>query len=197
MTFQKNIQTRNGYEFFQVSSAFQKAIRRGDEDVALYFAAELFNSGYDEYLWKRIKIITSEDVGLAEPFLPMTVQALYRMYSDQRKKRDEKHQPEKLFLIHAVLLLVRANKSRLVDWALICAFEENRSAKPDIPDYAFDMHARRGKAMGRGIDHFWSEGTRLDPHTELPREDEYRKKAYSIFSRKQQGELYQEETDGN
>ena len=190
MKYPKRIETKRGYEFFEVSSAFQKAIRRGDEEVALYFAVELFNSGFDEYLWKRIKIICSEDIGLAEPFFPMTIQALYRMYVDQKKKNDTKHQPEKLFLIHAVLLLVRANKSRLVDWALITYFD--MTEKLPIPDYAYDKHNRKGRAMGRGLDHFWTEGSKLSPHTPLPREEEYKERAYKAAVRLASGTLFGE-----
>jgi hypothetical protein len=97
--------TRKGYDLFEVASAFQKSVRRGDEETAMYFAVELFESGYDEYLWKRMKIITSEDVGLAEPALPATIGALYAMYVDQKKKKDAANRPERLFLVHAVLLL--------------------------------------------------------------------------------------------
>ncbi len=190
MKYPKRIETKRAYEFFEVSSAFQKAIRRGDEEVALYFTVELYNSGFDEYLWKRIKIICSEDIGLAEPFLPMTMQALYRMYVDQKKKNDTKHQPEKLFLIHAVLLLVRAKKSRLVDWALITYFDI--AEKLPIPDYAYDKHNRKGKAMGRGLDHFWTEGSKLSPHTPLPREEEYKDKAYKAATRLASGNLFGE-----
>ncbi len=138
--------THKGYDFFEVSSAFQKAIRRGDEETAMYFAVELFDSGYDEYLWKRMKIITSEDVGLAEPSLPSTIAALSSTYQDQKKK-DQKHKPERLFLVHAVLLLCRARKSRLVDWTLIAYWNEHETTHLPIPDYAFDKHTKTGRQM--------------------------------------------------
>ncbi|WP_074818989.1 MULTISPECIES: hypothetical protein [Bradyrhizobium] len=31
----------------------------------------------------------------------------------------------------------------------------------EIPDYALDMHTMKGKAMGRGLDHFRKEGAKL------------------------------------
>jgi hypothetical protein len=34
---------------------------------------------------------------------------------------------------------------------------------PEVPDWALDMHTLEGKAMGRGLDHFRSEGTKLIP----------------------------------
>ena len=33
----------------------------------------------------------------------------------------------------------------------------------DRPDYALDMHTMKGKAMGRGLDHFREEGAKLVP----------------------------------
>jgi hypothetical protein len=35
---------------------------------------------------------------------------------------------------------------------------------PTIPDYALDMYTMKGKAMGRGLDHFRSEGAKLGRH---------------------------------
>ena len=46
------IRTVCGYDFFEVSSAMQKAIRRADTGVAGFFALELWASGYRDYVWK-------------------------------------------------------------------------------------------------------------------------------------------------
>ena len=40
------LRTVSGYDFFEVSSAMQKAIRRGDARVAGFFALELWHSNY-------------------------------------------------------------------------------------------------------------------------------------------------------
>jgi hypothetical protein len=37
-----------------------------------------------------------------------------------------------------------------------------RSGPQTIPDYALDMHTMKGKAMGRGLDHFRKEGAKAD-----------------------------------
>lgn len=178
MGFQK-ITTEKGYDLFEVASTIQKSIRRGEEETALYFAVELYNSGYDEYLWKRLKIISSEDIGLAEPLMPATIHALYQMYNDQKKKeRNEKLRSDRLFLIHAVLLLCRARKSRLVDWTLIAVWGEHGKKNLSIPDYAYDKHTARGRSMGRGLDHFYQEGARLHNSILLPGEEDRNKRAY-------------------
>src|SRR5258705_10862502 len=90
-----------GFCLGEVASALQKSIRRGDEDAALFWATELDLSGYGEYCWKRLRIMTSEDVGLAELQMPAQIQALYVAWSDQRKNKDERHGPDRLFLLHA------------------------------------------------------------------------------------------------
>lgn len=171
------IKTKNGYDFFECSSAMQKSIRRGLEDDAMFWAVELYESNFVEYVWKRIRIITSEDIGLAEPSMPGTIWALYEMHKEQAKKKDEKNAPERLFLTQAILMLCRSNKSRLVDWTLINHWQCHHQKLRPIPDYAFDKHNDKGKRLGRGWGHFFEEGTRLEPHTLLMGEHEAREAA--------------------
>lgn len=173
------LKTRRGYDFFECSSTFQKAVRRGDEKVALFFAVELYLSGYDAYLWKRMRVIVSEDVGLAYPMTPAIIESLYRTYMDLKpKKADSKKHPEKLMLIHAVLFLCRVKKSRLVDWTVIAEFSSHEEERMAIPDYAYDMHNITGRKMGRGLDHFFGEGTSLFNHVVMEGEEEAKQRAY-------------------
>lgn len=175
MTPAYKITTQNGHDFGEVASAFQKSIRRGLEDEALHWGIELDKSNFGEYAWKRMKIMTSEDVGLAEPHLPAVIYALYQNWLDQRKKKDEKHGPERLFLVHAILLLVRARKSRLVDHALITYYGNH--ATREIPDYALDKHTLRGRQLKRGVEHFFSEGIQLANKVELENDAKYEQQA--------------------
>ena len=175
------IKTKKGYGFMPCASALQKAIRRGEEDIALYFMVELFNSGYDEYVWKRLKIITCEDVGLAEPNAPAIIHGLYEMYLDQKKKKDEKNKPERLFITQAIIYLTRCKKSRLIDWTLITVWGEHDGKEVKIPDYAYDKHNQEGRKMGRGVDHFFQEGTILLNQVAIPGESEMRENAYQIM----------------
>ena len=55
------LRTVSGYDFFEVSSALQKSIRRADTKVAGFFALELFHSNYAKYVWKRLYTISAED----------------------------------------------------------------------------------------------------------------------------------------
>jgi|SRR6516165_517004 len=180
--------TERGYDFGEVASALQKSIRRGSEDEALYWAAELDRSGYSDYCWRRLLVICSEDVGLAEPHLPATIRALYDNYVEfKRKEKEGGKSSWRMFLVHAVLLLARAKKSRIVDHAKMVQWD-NLEVR-DIPDVALDKHTLAGKRKGRGWEHFFSEGNLLaDPETgELTEDgaipDPYREKARELRER--------------
>ncbi|WP_019986293.1 hypothetical protein [Rudanella lutea] len=177
-----DLRTKKGYDFYEVSSAMQKCIRRGREAEALYWAVELYDSGYVEYAWKRLRIMSSEDVGLAEPTMPAQIWALYRMHQEQAKKKEDKNEPQRLFLTHAVLLLSRARKSRMIDWSLIWAWLTHPFRRLEIPDFALDKHNERGRQLKRSWSHFFDEGTRLHPHAEIEGELEMRRQAMKAIS---------------
>lgn len=147
------MRTRGGFAMDEVASALQKSIRRGEEREAIFWATELDLAGYGNYAWKRLRIICSEDVGIAWPDGPAVVRALYENWLETRKA--EKDRPPRrssamLFLVHAVCLLSRAAKSRLVDNACVIFYTADRQAMGiDIPDYALDHHTARGRRDGK------------------------------------------------
>ena len=152
----------SGMNFYHVASAYQKCVRRGMEHEALWFGTELYMSGYEEYAWFRLRVMVSEDIGLANPTLPAQVDALYRTYLDFKKKKN-KHQPEKLQYVHALLLAVRSAKSRLVDNKLGHYFDLRYTMDtPELPDFVFDMHTIEGKRKGRGNQHFFDESAHIE-----------------------------------
>jgi replication-associated recombination protein RarA len=181
MTTQRKNQippTVNGYEWAEVVSAMQKCIRRGQEEDALYWATELDKSGYGQHVWRRLLIITSEDVGLAEPHLPAQVRALYDNWLDFKKA---KKNAENMFIVHAVMILARAKKSRAVDNALVINYLEQPEWR-EVPDVAIDKHTLRGKRMGRGFEHFISEGS-VVTNEDTSVDDPYKERAFEIFLR--------------
>jgi replication-associated recombination protein RarA len=172
MTFAERI-TIDGYNCGEVASAMQKCIRRGMERDALFWATELDRSNFGEYVWKRLRIIASEDVGIADPQAAVIIRALYDNWRDQRKKDDTKHAPERLFLVHAVMLLCRADKSRSVDHALVVMYEGPRPRR-EVPDFALDKHTGRGRARKRGWSHWWDDGCQLGQGAPIDYEAEAR-----------------------
>lgn len=177
-----DLKTQKGYDFFEVSSAMQKCIRRGQEADAMYWAVELYTSNYGEYVWKRLRIMCSEDIGLAEPMMPANIWALYECYKEQAKKKEDKNEPQRLFLTHAVLLLCRARKSRMIDWTLIWAWLTHPFRKLNVPDFAYDKHNERGRQLKRSWAHFFDEGTLLHPHHDVDGESAMRMQAMKAIS---------------
>lgn len=168
--------TKSGLDFYEVSSAFQKSLRRGLEDEAMSFAVELHESGYGEYMWKRMQVVASEDVGLAEPLVFVQIRTLHGIWREQRKEdKTTGKTTHRLYVAHAVLLLARCKKSRLVDHFNIWHFRN--PVKPVIPDFALDKHTRRGKRLKRGLGHFFEEGAKLENMGEVDREAEFLEKA--------------------
>lgn len=158
----------------------QKSIRRGLEREALYWASELDLAGFPAYVWKRLRIVASEDVGLASTETVIAVRALNDNWLELRKAKDQSGS-ERLHLLHAVMLLCRAPKSRIVDHAYMVVYEGER-VPIAVPDFALDKHTGRGRRMGRGEAHFFDEAARLENAAEL--EDPYAEEGRKARSRR-------------
>ena len=75
---------RNGDQHYDNISAFHKSIRGSDPDAALYYLARMLASGEDPlYIARRLIVIASEDVGLADnTMLPLAVAASHCLRPD-------------------------------------------------------------------------------------------------------------------
>ena len=156
--------TERGYDLHELLSALQKCIRRGMEYEAVHFALELeaFGKSGPTILWNRLKIIACEDIGPANPTMPLLVDLMLRQYQTEKAKLVESS--DRLFLVNAVVCLCRSPKSRITD-DLLCVVSNERekeNKKIPIPDFALDSHTSQGAKMGRGIDHFFTEGNKLE-----------------------------------
>ena len=145
------------------------------EYEAVHFAAELeeFNQ---TALWNRLKIIASEDIGCANPTSPLLIETLNKEYQTSKGKLGDNSY--RIFLVNAILCLCRSPKSRITDDLLNIVYceRELEGKRLEIPDFALDMHTKKGSAMGRGIDYFFTEGNKLEneafpnPYSEKARE---------------------------
>jgi len=153
----------------EVISALQKEIRRGNTENAAMLAYEMLITSpeLEEYLWGRLQVISVEDVGYGNIQAPVLVETLYQMHFRIPRPRGDRY----LYAIHAVRVLSQSQKERgsdhLLNW-LRQAVEEDGQL-PQIPDYALDMHTRRGQEMGRDVLHFLTEASKVTP--ELPGHD--------------------------
>ena len=157
------LRTVNGYDFYEVASAMQKAIRRGDAKVAGFFALELWHSGYRDYVWKRLFTISAEDCyGL----ITSEIEALWQGHELVNKKA--KNPKGRIFVSKAVILLCEVRKSRDADHLQNLIYdrkdvdvekwiEDVRKEPIQIPEYTYDIHTRKGKMMGRTKAEFFKE----------------------------------------
>lgn len=149
----------------EVISALQKEIRRGNTENAAMLAYEMLitSAELEAFLWSRLQVISVEDVGYGNLNAPVLVEALYQMHFRIERPRGDRY----LYAIHAVRVLAQSQKERgsdfLLNW-LQRSIEED-GLLPQIPDYALDMHTRRGQEMGRDYSHFLNEASRVAPET--------------------------------
>jgi replication-associated recombination protein RarA len=169
--------TRHGYQPHEVVSALQKAIRRRQVDPAMYWAAELDRSGYTAWLWKRLLVIASEDVGAADTHLVATIHALREIHRQMAKKDPEEG---RLQVMHATYALATAPKSRAIVMAC-CWFYTDTHPRLEIPDEALDRHTARGKRMGRAWSHFREHAAHLEHHRPVPEEAEWDERGYAAI----------------
>jgi replication-associated recombination protein RarA len=176
--------TIHGMNAFECVSAMQKCIRRGLEREAMEFVVELAHTSRNlaTMVCNRLEIISHEDIGLADPFVVVFVrtacqQAMQWYDADKIGKW-------RMPVGNAVRLMCRSAKSREGDHfqAAVGLRSLMDGFKPEIPDFACDMHTHKGRSLGRGIEHFMEEGTKLVPPDAEP--DIYRDEAYKYWIRK-------------
>lgn len=61
------IDDKNGDSHYDLLSAFQKSIRGSDVDASLYYLGRLIHAGDFDSIYRRLTVITYEDIGLANP----------------------------------------------------------------------------------------------------------------------------------
>ncbi len=157
--------TVHGLPADEVISALQKEIRRGKAENAVLLAYEMLltSPALEDFLWQRLLIIAVEDIGFGQPDAPVLLNALHQAVETFDRSLGERQ----LFAVHAVRYLCRCQKDRSSDEMLtwIKAAVRSGEANPSLPDYAIDMHTRRGQAIGRGKRHFLEEGAQIDPES--------------------------------
>jgi replication-associated recombination protein RarA len=175
-----DVKTVHGFAADHVISALQKEIRRGHAENAVLLAYEMCSTSpaLEDYLWQRLKIIAVEDVGFGEPMAPVLINALWQMLQTFDRAVGER----KLFAVHAVRYLCGCQKDRssdeMINWFIYAT--ENEGLRPEIPDYAIDMHTHDGQAKGRGRRQFWQEGAQVAPE-KADRDRSYRERILALL----------------
>jgi len=135
-TAKDSIQNKNiiydkyGQNHFDIVSAFIKSIRGSDPDATLYWLANMIEAGEDpNYIFRRLLISASEDIGLADPNAIVVVNSCYVAF-------EKVGYPEGYyFLSQASLFLAISPKSNSTKY-VFNAIEKVRSNKLSlVPDH--------------------------------------------------------------
>jgi putative ATPase len=133
-------------EHYDVLSAFIKSIRGSDVDAGLYWLARMVTAGEDPRLIaRRLVILASEDVGMADPNGLVVADAAARAV-------EFVGMPEaQLNLAHAVIYLANAPKSNSVITAIGAAMQEVRDRPAGaVPPHLRDAHYPGAAKLGHG-----------------------------------------------
>ena len=134
---------RDGDYHFDTISAFIKSVRGSDPDAALYWLAKMVRAGEDpSFIFRRMIILASEDVGLADPLALSVVISCAEAF-------DRIGFPEGNFpLAHACLYLATAPKSNTT-MAFFDALKEVNREDAEVPAHLRDA-SRDAEGFGHG-----------------------------------------------
>ena len=133
-------------EHYDVISAFIKSIRGSDPDAGLYWLARMLEAGEDaRFIARRLVILASEDVGMADPLALLVADAAARAVEFVGL-------PEaRLNLSQAVIHLATAPKSNTATMAIDQATADVRAGKGrSVPRHLRDAHYRGASGLGHG-----------------------------------------------
>ncbi|MBW4466858.1 MAG: AAA family ATPase [Pegethrix bostrychoides GSE-TBD4-15B] len=140
---------KEGDAHFDTISAFIKSIRGSDPDAALYWLARMVYAGEDpRFIFRRLLILASEDVGLADPNAVVIVNACVAAF-------DRVGMPEGRYpLSQATLYLATAPKSNSVMgfFDALTAVEQEREA--EVPTHLRDSN-RDKQGFGHGAGYLY------------------------------------------
>ncbi len=135
---------RDGDQHYDVISAFIKSVRGSDVDAALHYLARMLVAGEDpRFIARRLMILASEDIGMADPgALPVAVAAAQTVALIGMPEAQ-------LTLAHATVHLATAPKSNSVTTALSAAMSDIRAGKSgSVPAHLRDGHYPGAAALG-------------------------------------------------
>ena len=135
---------RDGDQHYDVISAFIKSMRGSDVDAALHYLARMLVAGEDpRFIARRLVILASEDIGMADPTsLQIAVAAAQTVALIGMPEAQ-------LTLAHATIHLATAPKSNAVTTALGAAMADIKAGKAGlVPPHLRDGHYSGAAALG-------------------------------------------------
>ncbi len=135
---------KDGDAHYDTISAFIKAVRGSDPDAALYWMAKMLYAGEEpRYIFRRMLILASEDVGLADPQALSVVHSAAQAFEYVGLPEGQYH------LSQACLYLSTAPKSNSTMAFFDALNKVQTELKDEIPDPLRDK-SRDGDDFGHG-----------------------------------------------
>jgi putative ATPase len=137
---------RAGDRHYDVASALIKSMRGSDVDAALHYLAVMIEAGEDpRFIARRLVILASEDIGMADPSALTVATAAHTAVSSIGM-------PEaRIILAQATIHLALAPKSNASYRAIDSALADVRSgATGPVPDHLRDASTKSARADGAG-----------------------------------------------
>jgi putative ATPase len=135
---------KDGDAHYDTISAFIKSVRGSDPDAALYWLAKMLYAGEDpRYILRRLIVLASEDIGLADPMGLVVANSAAQAF-------DYIGLPEGVYpMVEATLYLATASKSNSAG-AYFKAYQLiEEEGKVEVPDHLKDGN-RDAEALGHG-----------------------------------------------
>ncbi len=154
---------RDGDQHYDVISAFIKSIRGSDVDAALHYLARMLVAGEDpRFVARRLMILASEDIGMADPTaLPTAVAAAQTVQLIGMPEAQ-------LTLAHATIHLATAPKSNAVVAALGAAMNDIKAGRAGlVPTHLRDGHYSGAAGLGNAVGYVYSHD---DPDGVVPQQ---------------------------
>ncbi|MEE6177536.1 replication-associated recombination protein A [Mycobacterium sp. 050134] len=135
---------RDGDQHYDVISAFIKSVRGSDVDAAVHYLARMLVAGEDpRFVARRLMILASEDIGMADPNALQVAAAAAQTVALIGMPEAQ------LTLAHATIYLATAPKSNAVTTALGAAMADIKAGKAGlVPPHLRDGHYSGASALG-------------------------------------------------
>lgn len=140
---------KNGKMHYELISAFIKSVRGSDPNAAIYYLARMLEGGEDvKFIARRMVILASEDIGLANPnallLATSTFNAVHQIGMPEAR----------IILAETAIYLASSPKSNTAYMAIEKAIEEvRRSGNLPIPLHILNAPTKLMKNMGYGNDY--------------------------------------------
>jgi putative ATPase len=142
---------KDGDQHYDVISGFIKSVRGSDPDASLHYLARMIDAGEDpRFIARRLMILASEDIGMADPSVLQTAVAAAEAVALIGMPEGA------IILAHATIHAALAPKSNAVVTGISEALADVRSGRiGEVPPHLRDAHYAGAGNLGHGVEYVY------------------------------------------